>query len=65
MEERVGELRGGNPVEALRTRDTVDFLQRRADALAQRSADLEKLANAWEPLYKTVSPDQDCDNSGR
>src|SRR6516164_372831 len=58
MEKRVAELREGNPVEVLRDRDTVDFLQRRADALAQRSADLKKLAGAWEPLYKTLSPDQ-------
>jgi Spy/CpxP family protein refolding chaperone len=55
---RVAELRGGNPVEVLRNRDPVDFLQRRADALAQRSADLKKLAAAWEPLYKTLSPEQ-------
>jgi len=58
MEKRVAELREGNPVEVLRDRDTVDFLQRRADALAQRSADLKKLAAAWEPLYKTLTPDQ-------
>jgi hypothetical protein len=38
----VAELREGNPVEVLRNRDTVAFLQRRADALAQRSADLKK-----------------------
>ena len=58
MEKRVAELREGNPVEFLRNRDTVDFLQRRAEALAQRSADLKKLADAWDPLYKTLSPDQ-------
>jgi hypothetical protein len=58
MEKRVGELREGNPVEVLRNRDTVAFLQRRADALAQRSADLKRLADAWEPLYKTLRPDQ-------
>ena len=58
MEKRVAELREGNPVEILRNRDTVDFLQRRADALAERSADLKNLANAWEPLYKTLSPNQ-------
>ena len=58
IEKRVAELREGNPVEILRNRDPVDFLQRRADALAQRSADLKKLAGAWEPLYKTLSPDQ-------
>ena len=58
MEKRVAELREGTPVEVLRDRDTVDFLQRRADALAQRSVDLKKLAAAWEPLYKTLTPDQ-------
>src|SRR6516164_156474 len=58
IEKRVAELREGNPVEVLRNRDPVAFLQRRADALAQRSADLKKLADAWEPLYKTLSPDQ-------
>ncbi|MGA8877794.1 MAG: Spy/CpxP family protein refolding chaperone [Candidatus Korobacteraceae bacterium] len=55
---RVDKLRGGNALEVLRNRDPIDFLQRRADALAQRSADLKKLAGAWEPLYKTLSPDQ-------
>jgi hypothetical protein len=42
----------------LRNRDPIDFLQWRADALAQRSTDLKKLAAAWEPLYKTLSPEQ-------
>jgi len=51
-------LREGSPVEVLRNRDPIDFLQWRADALAQRSADLKKLAGAWEPLYKTLSPEQ-------
>jgi hypothetical protein len=58
MERRIGELREGNPIEVLSNRDTVEFLRRRADDLAQRSADLKKLANAWEPLYKTLSVDQ-------
>ena len=58
MEKRLTDVREGNPVEVLRNRDTVAFLQRRADALAQRSADLKRLADAWEPLYKTLSPDQ-------
>jgi len=26
--------------------------------LAQRSTDLKNLANAWEPLYKTLTPEQ-------
>jgi len=58
IEKRVAEMRDGNPVEVLRNRDPVAFLQRRADALVQRSADLKKLAAAWEPLYKTLNPDQ-------
>jgi hypothetical protein len=55
---RIGELRDSGPVEALQNRDPVAFLQRRADALAQRSADLRKLADAWQPLYQTLQPDQ-------
>ena len=42
--------------EVLRNRDPIAFLQRRSEALAQRSADLDKLAEAWQPLYKTLSP---------
>ena len=38
--------------------DPIDFLNRRADALAQRSADLRKLADAWQPLYKTLTDEQ-------
>jgi hypothetical protein len=33
-------------------------LQRRADILAQRSAGLKKLADAWQPLYATLDADQ-------
>ena len=39
-------------------RNAVELMQRRADILSQRGADLKKLAQAWEPLYKTLSPDQ-------
>ena len=54
---RLTELRQ-NPIEVLQTPNPVDFLQQRADALAQRSADLKKLAGAWQPLYETLTPDQ-------
>jgi LTXXQ motif family protein len=47
-----------SPIEALRDRNPVDFLNRRADALAQRSADLKKIAAAWQPLYQSLMPDQ-------
>jgi hypothetical protein len=58
LAKRVDDLRERGAIEALRDRDPVAFLQRRADALAQRSADLKKLADAWQPLYQTLSPDQ-------
>jgi hypothetical protein len=57
-EERVEQRRDRGLEESLRDRDPVDFLNRRADALAQRSADLRRLAEAWGPLYKTLSPEQ-------
>jgi LTXXQ motif family protein len=55
---RVGELRDRSVIEVLRDRNPIDFLHRRADALAQRAADLKKLADAWQPLYQTLNPDQ-------
>jgi LTXXQ motif family protein len=55
---RLSEARDRSPIEVLRDRNPVDFLHRRADALAQRAADLKKLADAWQPLYQTLSPDQ-------
>jgi hypothetical protein len=38
--------------------DPVAFLNHRADVLAQRSSDLKGLAEAWQPLYQTLSPEQ-------
>jgi hypothetical protein len=54
----VGKRADENRVEVLRNRDPIAFLQRRSEALAQRSADLDKLNEAWQPLYKTFSPEQ-------
>jgi hypothetical protein len=56
--ERVAELRDSGPMEALHERNPVELMQRRAEALSQRAADLKKVADAWEPLYKTLSDDQ-------
>jgi LTXXQ motif family protein len=39
-------------------RDPIDAVRHRADALAQRSAELKQLADAWQPLYSTLNPDQ-------
>lgn len=35
-----------------------ELLRERADNLAQRSAELKKLADAWQPLYQTLNADQ-------
>ena len=56
--ERVAELRDSSAIEALHERDPVELMQRRAASLSQRGADLKKVADAWEPLYKTLSEDQ-------
>jgi hypothetical protein len=56
--ERVAELRDNGPMESLGDRNPVDFMQRRADQLIQRGTDLKKVADAWQPLYKTLSQDQ-------
>ena len=58
IQETVGRRADENRVEVMRNRDPISFLQRRSEALAQRSADLDKLAEAWQPLYKTLSPEQ-------
>jgi len=58
ISETVGRRADQNPIEILRNRDPIAFLQRRSEALAQRSADVDKLAEAWQPLYKTFSPEQ-------
>jgi hypothetical protein len=36
----------------------IKLMRDRADALGQRAAGLKKLADAWQPLYETLSPDQ-------
>ena len=49
---------GAGPVETLQNRNPVEFMQRRAENLTQRAADLKKLADAWQPLYQTLNPEQ-------
>jgi hypothetical protein len=45
-------------LENLQNRNPVELMQRRADNMAQRSADLKRIADAWQPLYQTLTPDQ-------
>ena len=56
--ERIAELHENGAMDALRDRNPIELMQHRADMLVQRGADLKKLADAWEPLYKTLSTDQ-------
>jgi hypothetical protein len=49
FEERMGQWRDVDPVQLYR---------QRADALAERAAGLKKLADAWQPLYQSLTPDQ-------
>ncbi len=36
----------------------IEVMQHRADALAQRSDNLKRVAEAWQPLYQSLSQDQ-------
>jgi LTXXQ motif family protein len=38
--------------------DLSELLRQRADNMAQRSAELKKLVDAWQPLWQTLNPDQ-------
>jgi hypothetical protein len=38
--------------------DPIDMVRHRADALAQRAAELKQLADAWQPLAATLTPEQ-------
>jgi len=38
--------------------DPVQLIRQRADMLSQRAAGLKQLADAWQPLYQTLAPDQ-------
>jgi len=36
----------------------IDLLRHRSEALAQRSAELKRLADAWQPLFQTLDEAQ-------
>src|SRR5262249_15860569 len=38
--------------------DPIKFLQTRANNLAERAENLKKVADAWQPLYQSLNPDQ-------
>jgi hypothetical protein len=41
-----------------RDMDPVQLYRQRADILADRAVGLRKLADAWQPLYQSLTPDQ-------
>src|SRR5215469_13016283 len=46
------------PIETLQNLNFVELMERRAENLQQRATDLKTLAQAWQPLYQTLSTDQ-------
>jgi hypothetical protein len=56
-ERTVGRAQSG-PVETQQNRNPIELMHRRAENMMQRAADLNKLADAWQPLYQTLNPDQ-------
>src|SRR5215470_16733602 len=38
--------------------DPIDMVRHRADALSQRAAEIKQLADAWQPLAATHTPEQ-------
>jgi len=38
--------------------DPIALFRRRTDAMAQRAGELKKLVDAWEPLSRSLAPDQ-------
>jgi hypothetical protein len=38
--------------------DPITILRTRGEALSERGTHLKKLADAWQPLYQTLNPDQ-------
>jgi LTXXQ motif family protein len=48
----------GERLDQWRDADPVQLYRQRADVLADRAAGLRKLADAWQPLYQSLTPDQ-------
>jgi len=44
--------------QVVREVDPITLFRERADAMAQRAAEMKKLADAWEPLSRSLAPDQ-------
>ena len=49
---------GGRIDEPRNVDNPVKALQERANSLTQRGQELKKVADAWQPLYQSLNPDQ-------
>jgi hypothetical protein len=58
LQERTEGRAQSGPVETLQNRNPIEFMHRRAEGMTQRAGDLNKFADAWQPLYQTMTPDQ-------
>jgi len=55
---RIASLRALAEQAGQREFDPVALMRGRAENLTERGANLKKLADAWQPLYQTLNPDQ-------
>jgi hypothetical protein len=55
---RIAQLRAAMERFGEREPDPISILRVRGEALSERGAQLKKLADAWQPLYQTLNPDQ-------
>jgi len=55
---RIAQLRTLADQAGQREFNPVELMRGRAEALTERGANLKKLADAWQPLYQTLNPEQ-------
>ena len=55
---RIAQLKALAEQAGQREFNPVELMRGRAEALNQRGANLKRLADAWQPLYQTLNPDQ-------
>jgi hypothetical protein len=55
---RIAQLKALAEQAGQREFNPVELMRGRAEALTQRGANLKRLADAWQPLYQTLNPDQ-------
>ena len=55
---RIAQLKSLAEQAGQRDFNPVELMRGRAEALAQRGTNMKRLADAWQPLYQTLNPDQ-------